>query len=142
MRSRMSVPVGAFFSKSRAMTASSASRLGITEKSSSGRKFDGNISRPWRSMTKGFIGLLFPSGGPGSGFEFDDARAVDVDDPRVAEPVDERAGIRVRVTVQQKPRAVLENPLAQPGEADVRGVVRVVVDAERRAVADDDVGGR
>src|SRR4051794_23839131 len=55
MRSRISVPVGALASKSRAMTASSFSRPPSTEKSRSGRKFDGKTSRPWRLMTKGFM---------------------------------------------------------------------------------------
>src|SRR3954453_1386915 len=51
----MSVPVGALASKSRAMTASRRSRSGRTEKSSSGRKLEGNTRRPWRLMTKRFM---------------------------------------------------------------------------------------
>src|SRR3954465_604879 len=147
----MSVPVGAFFSKSRAITASSVSSPAMTEKSRSGRKFDGNISRPWASRTNGFMTGSVPP--PARGCqprsacgrghrEVDDPRAVDVDDPRLAEALDERARVRVRVAVQQQPRAGLEHPLAQRDEADVGRVVRVVVDAVGRAVADDDVGRR
>src|SRR4051794_21414759 len=147
----MSVPVGAFFSKSRAITASSVSSPAMTEKSRSGRKFDGNISRPWRSMTKGFMPESVPlaarrcrarsaCGRPDR--QIDDSRAADVDDAGLAEALDERAGIRVRVAVQEQSRAVLEHPLAKGDEADVGGVVRVVVDAVGRAVAEDDVGGR
>src|SRR3954452_13308913 len=111
----MSVPVGAFFSKSRATTASSVSSPAMTEKSRSGRKFDGNISRPWVSRTKGFMAVSVTpaargcqrreAGGRGRR-EVDDPRAVDVDDPRLAQPLDERARVRVRVAVQQQPRAV------------------------------------
>src|ERR1700749_245452 len=57
----MSVPVGALASKSRAITASSVSRSPMTEKSSSGRKFDGNTRRPWRLTTKGFMRRSFPA---------------------------------------------------------------------------------
>ena len=51
-------------------------------------------------------------------------------------------GRGVDVAVQQPARAVLEHPVAQRVEADVGGIVRVVVDAARRAVAEQDVGGR
>ena len=44
--------------------------------------------------------------------------------------------------VEQVPGPVAVEPVAQPVEADVRGIVRVVVDAGRRAVGDEHVGGR
>ena len=50
-----------FASKSRAMTASRRSRPGRTEKSSSGRKLDGNTSRPCRLMTKRFMAHGVPT---------------------------------------------------------------------------------
>ena len=52
------------------------------------------------------------------------------------------AGDRVRMTVQDVARLVFVDPVAQSFEADVGRVVGVVVDAERRAVAEQDVGGR
>src|SRR5690348_6272069 len=50
----MSVPVGAFASKSRPITAVNWSSDSKTEKSSSPRKLAGNTSRPCLLITKGF----------------------------------------------------------------------------------------
>ena len=46
---------GAFFSKSRRMTSTSCCSVSMTEKSSSGMKFDGNTRRPCRFTTNGCI---------------------------------------------------------------------------------------
>ena len=51
-------------------------------------------------------------------------------------------GDRMRVAVEDVARPVAVDPRAQPLEADVGRVVGVVVDAQRRAVADQDVRGR
>ena len=61
---------------------------------------------------------------------------------RVAVLREHVAGQRVRVPVQDVARLVAVDPVAQALEADVRRVVGIVVDAERRAVAEQDVGGR
>src|SRR5665811_252328 len=50
---KMSVPDGAFTSKSRRTTASSCSRLFITDRSSSGTKLEGNTIRSWPFTTNG-----------------------------------------------------------------------------------------
>src|ERR1039458_7119006 len=57
----MSVPVGAFTSKSRLITLSSCSRLCMTDRSSSGTKFDGNTIRPWRLTRNGCMECPFVS---------------------------------------------------------------------------------
>src|SRR5664280_2789615 len=49
----MSVPDGAFTSKSRRTTASSCARLFITDRSSSGTKLEGNTIRSWPFTTNG-----------------------------------------------------------------------------------------
>src|SRR5664279_6541544 len=49
----MSVPDGAFTSKSRRITASSCARLFITDRSSSGTKLEGNTIRSWPFTTNG-----------------------------------------------------------------------------------------
>src|SRR5579872_4836482 len=54
----MSVPVGAFASKSRPITAVNWSSDSSTEKSSSPRKLAGNTSRPCLLITKGFTDYL------------------------------------------------------------------------------------
>ncbi len=59
-RARMSVPVGAFASKSRPITAVNWSSVSSTEKSSSPRKLAGNTRRPCRLTTNGFT--LLPPG--------------------------------------------------------------------------------
>ena len=59
-RDRMSVPVGAFASKSRPITAVNWSSVSSTEKSSSPRKLAGNTRRPCRLTTNGFT--LLPPG--------------------------------------------------------------------------------
>src|SRR5437764_4009242 len=56
----MSDPVGAFVSKSRAMTASNCSSVSKTVKSSSGKKFEGKTRRPNRFTTNGFIAHILP----------------------------------------------------------------------------------
>src|SRR5438067_4207390 len=56
----MSDPVGAFVSKSRAMTASNCSSVSNTVKSSSGKKLEGKTSRPRRLITNGFITHILP----------------------------------------------------------------------------------
>src|SRR5437667_212299 len=56
----MSVPVGAFASKSRPITAVNWSSDSSTEKSSSPRKLAGNTRRPCRLTTNGFT--LLPPG--------------------------------------------------------------------------------
>jgi hypothetical protein len=48
---------------------------------------------------------------------------------------------RVGVAVQQHRRALALDVLAQSLQSDVRGILRVVVDAERRAVGEQDVDG-
>ncbi len=53
-RARMSVPVGAFASKSRPITAVNCSKVSRTEKSSSPRTFAGKTSRPLLLITNGF----------------------------------------------------------------------------------------
>ena len=53
IRSRIAVPVGAFESKSRLMTASSCSRLSKVEKSRSGKQFDGKTILPCEFSSKG-----------------------------------------------------------------------------------------
>ena len=62
-------------------------------------------------------------------------------DARVAVLLLREPGDRVRVAVEDVARVVVVDPVAQPREADVRRVVGVVVDAERRAVAEQHVGG-
>src|ERR1035438_1550009 len=54
----MSVPVGAFASKSRSITAVNCSSVLRTEKSSSPKKFAGNTRRPCRLTTNGFTRYL------------------------------------------------------------------------------------
>src|ERR1700712_853959 len=54
MRSKISLPVGAFASKSRLITSVNCSRVRRTEKSSCPRKFAGNTRRPCRFTTNGF----------------------------------------------------------------------------------------
>ena len=63
-------------------------------------------------------------------------------DARVAVALLREPGDRVGVAVQDVARPVAVDPVAQAVEADVRRVVGVVVDAARRAVADQHVGGR
>ena len=58
------------------------------------------------------------------------------------DPPDPAAGPRMGVAVQHEPWDVGANPLAQPVEALVRAVARLVVDPGGRRVADEHVGGR
>ena len=77
------------------------------------------------------------------------AKLIQDDDARARDPVDARVLVlglreprdRVRVAVEDVPRLVVVDPRPQPLEAEVRGVVGVVVDAARRAVAEQHVGG-
>src|SRR3954469_2516080 len=63
IRWRMSEPVGALVSKSRAITASNCSRVSNTVKSSSGEKLLGKTRRPRRLTRNGFIAHILPAGG-------------------------------------------------------------------------------
>jgi hypothetical protein len=68
--------------------------------------------------------------------------AADPDHLGLPEPLDLTAGIGRGVPVEQIPGPVAVNPAAQRAEAGMGGVVRLVVHAPRRAVAEQHVGRR
>ena len=74
--------------------------------------------------------------------ELHHARARDPMHVRVAVARRHAAADQMRVTVQEMARLMPVDPLAQPLPTDVRGVVGIVVDPERRAVAHQHVGRR